>query len=70
MFDRDGRFGLMGDLLERWTAPLFAGETAEQQRLRQAVCWLSDIAWRDHPDYRAEQSFSQILHLPDRRHRP
>jgi len=64
MFDRDGRFGAMGDLLERWTAPLFPDETAEQQRLRRAVCRLSDIAWRDHPDYRAEQSFGQILHLP------
>jgi len=64
IFDRDGRFGVMGDVLERWTAPLFADETAEQRRLRHAICKLSDIAWRDHPDYRAEQSFGQILHLP------
>jgi exopolyphosphatase/guanosine-5'-triphosphate,3'-diphosphate pyrophosphatase len=62
--DRDGRFGLMGDLLTQWTAPLFEGETPEQHRLRQAVCRLSDIAWRDHPDYRAEQSFDRILRLP------
>ena len=64
MYDRDARFGVMGDVLERWTAPLFAEETEEQRRLRRAVCKLGDIAWRDHPDYRAEQSFGQILHLP------
>ncbi len=62
--DRDGRFGLMGDALERWTAPLFAGETPTEHRLRHAVCRLSDIAWRDHPDYRAEQGFDRILRLP------
>jgi exopolyphosphatase/guanosine-5'-triphosphate,3'-diphosphate pyrophosphatase len=63
-FDRDGRFGMMGDMLDHWTAPLFADENKEQRRLRLAVCKLSDIAWRDHPDYRAERSFDQILHLP------
>ena len=62
--DRDGRFGPMGDILETWTAPLFASETAAERRLRRAVCLLSDIAWRDHPDYRAEQSFDRILRLP------
>ena len=35
-----------------------------QRRLRHGVCLLSDIAWRDHPDYRAEQSFDRILRLP------
>jgi exopolyphosphatase/guanosine-5'-triphosphate,3'-diphosphate pyrophosphatase len=25
---------------------------------------MSDIGWRDHPDYRAEQNFNRILHLP------
>jgi exopolyphosphatase/guanosine-5'-triphosphate,3'-diphosphate pyrophosphatase len=62
--DRDGRFGPMGEALEEWTRPLFATESADQRRLRAAVCLLSDIAWRDHPDYRAEQSFSRILRLP------
>jgi len=62
--DRDGRFGAMGNILEIWTAPLFAEETAAQRRLRRAICRLSDIAWRDHPDYRAEQSFDRILRLP------
>ncbi len=62
--DRDGRFGPMGDILQTWTAPLFTSETAAEHRLRRAVCLLSDIAWRDHPDYRAEQAFTRILRLP------
>jgi exopolyphosphatase/guanosine-5'-triphosphate,3'-diphosphate pyrophosphatase len=62
--DRDGRFGLLGDILETWTAPLFSDEPPAALRLRHAVCRLSDIAWRDHPDYRAEQAFDRILRLP------
>jgi exopolyphosphatase/guanosine-5'-triphosphate,3'-diphosphate pyrophosphatase len=62
--DMDGRFGPMGDALEEWTRPLFPGEGPEARRLRHGICLLSDIAWRDHPDYRAEQSFDRILRLP------
>lgn len=35
-------------------------ETPEESRLRHAACLLSDIAWRAHPDYRAEQSHDLI----------
>jgi exopolyphosphatase/guanosine-5'-triphosphate,3'-diphosphate pyrophosphatase len=35
-------------------------ETDEEKRLRRAACLLSDIAWRAHPDYRAEQSHDMI----------
>jgi len=62
--DRDGRFGAMGVALEKWTRPLFADKDSLDLRLRHAVCLLSDIAWRDHPDYRAEQAFTRILRLP------
>lgn len=62
--DNDGRFGPMGLVLEEWTRSLFPGESPAERRLRRAVCMLSDIAWRDHPDYRAEQSFARILRLP------
>ena len=34
------------------------------RRLRLAVCALSDIAWRDHPDVRAEESFRRLLQFP------
>ena len=32
--------------------------------LRTAACHLSDISWNDHPDYRAEQAYIRVLHLP------
>jgi exopolyphosphatase / guanosine-5'-triphosphate,3'-diphosphate pyrophosphatase len=64
MADLDGRFGPMGATLEEWSRPLFPGESAPERRLRHAICLLSDIAWRDHPDYRAQQAFSRILRLP------
>ncbi|MGO9759633.1 MAG: exopolyphosphatase [Roseiarcus sp.] len=50
--------------LASWTAALFPGEAPAQTRLRVAVCALSDIAWRDHPDLRAEESFRRILQFP------
>jgi len=60
----EDRFGELGDALDAWIEPLFAGEDAAARRLRLAICRLSDIAWRDHPDYRAKHAFSRILHLP------
>ncbi len=48
----------------RWTDALFAppgpAETEDERRLRWAACLLSDISWRAHPDYRAEQSLILI----------
>ena len=59
---RQGRFPEHGDALKRWMAPLFAGETAEDARLRHAACLLSDVAWRAHPDFRAERGMMIVLH--------
>jgi exopolyphosphatase/guanosine-5'-triphosphate,3'-diphosphate pyrophosphatase len=43
-----------------WTDALFGkpgpSETSKERRLRHAACFLSDVAWRAHPDYRGEQS--------------
>ena len=50
--------------LDGWIAPLFPGDDASARRLRLAACLLSDIGWREHPDYRAEQAFARILRLP------
>lgn len=50
--------------LERWTDDLFAGETMADKRLRQAACALSDIAWTDHVDAQAQQSFRRLLQFP------
>ena len=48
-----------------WTDKLFrvAGlrETDDEKRLRHAACWLSDAAWRAHPDHRGEQSLDFII---------
>ena len=47
-----------------WTAQLFPGESPAETRLRVAVCALSDIAWRDDADLRAEESFRRLLRMP------
>ena len=59
-----GRDPGLPPMLIRWTAALFPGETAEEGRLRQAACWMSDIGSHDHPEYRAEQAFSRVLRQP------
>jgi exopolyphosphatase/guanosine-5'-triphosphate,3'-diphosphate pyrophosphatase len=60
----DGRFGSVSDLIDDWLAPLFRSEGKKRARLREAACLLSDIAWREHPDYRAEHAFLRALRLP------
>ena len=57
-----GRFPEHGDLLHRWTAPLFAAESEEQQRLRHAACLLADVGWRANPEFRAERGLEVALH--------
>jgi exopolyphosphatase/guanosine-5'-triphosphate,3'-diphosphate pyrophosphatase len=37
-------------------------EPAADRRLRLAACLLSDIAWRAHPDFRAERGVDAALH--------
>lgn len=59
---RQGRFPEHGDLLHRWIAPLFAGETPADERLRHAACLLGDVGWRAHPDFRAERGLETALH--------
>ncbi len=58
------RSPLHGHELCVWTDQLFAAaavkESAEQRRLRHAVCLMSDISWRAHPDYRGAQSVDLI----------
>ncbi len=61
---REGRFADLGPTLANWTAPLFDEEEQEEALLRFATCHLSDFAWREHPEYRAEQALFRILHHP------
>ncbi len=58
------RFDLSPDEIYDWLTPVFAGETDSDRILRAAGCHLSDISWNDHPDYRAEQAYVRVLHLP------
>ena len=50
--------------LVRFTERLFPGERAADTRLRLAVCALSDIGWREHPDVQAEEGFRRLLQFP------
>lgn len=52
------------ELLISWTDALFPGEDANRRRLREAACLLSEIAWAEHPDYRAEHAFMRVLRFP------
>ncbi len=37
-------------------------ETPGEERLRRVACYLSDIGWRGHPDYRGEQSVDMVAY--------
>jgi exopolyphosphatase/guanosine-5'-triphosphate,3'-diphosphate pyrophosphatase len=37
-------------------------ETPAEERLRKVACYLSDIGWRGHPDYRGEQSVDMVAY--------
>lgn len=52
------------DALADWTLGLFGAETARERRLRVAACALSDIAWRDAAELRAEETFRRVLQFP------
>jgi exopolyphosphatase/guanosine-5'-triphosphate,3'-diphosphate pyrophosphatase len=56
--------GDAGDRLQRWIAPVFPALDAGRGRLHRAACWLSDIAWTEHPDYRARHAFTRSLTMP------
>ena len=58
------RFDLAPQEIFDWLTPVFAGESEGERILRIAACHLSDISWDDHPDYRAEQAYIRVLHLP------
>jgi exopolyphosphatase / guanosine-5'-triphosphate,3'-diphosphate pyrophosphatase len=58
----EGRFPEHGDMLMRWMDPVFSpGESAEFRRLRLATCLLADVAWRGHPDFRADRALDMSL---------
>src|SRR5947207_3384335 len=58
------RFDLAPSEIFDWLDQVFEGESDADRVLRIAACHLSDISWNDHPDYRAEQAYVRVLHLP------
>ena len=52
------------DELIDWLSPflmsLGLAETAEERRLREGACYLSEVNWRAHPDYRGVQSSNLV----------
>jgi exopolyphosphatase/guanosine-5'-triphosphate,3'-diphosphate pyrophosphatase len=60
--ERQGRFPEHGDMLMAWMSGLFAPEDPSEARLRLVSCLLSDVAWRAHPDFRAERAVDVALH--------
>jgi exopolyphosphatase / guanosine-5'-triphosphate,3'-diphosphate pyrophosphatase len=64
MAARHGRDPSLPPALVEWTQPLFAGEPSGAARLREAMCWMSDIGSHDHPEFRAEQAFLRVLRQP------
>jgi len=62
-----GRFAAAAEELLGFIGPLINTARAPARppaRLLHAACLLSDIAWTDHPDYRAEHGFHRVLTLP------
>jgi len=59
------RFAEHAGVLFDWTRPLFqrkSSDPASRDRLQFAICLLADIAWRGHPDFRAEKAVEAALH--------
>ncbi len=62
--ERSSRSQTLPASLIDWTASLFESETPAERQLRIAACWMSDCGAHDHPEYRAEQSFTRVLLAP------
>jgi exopolyphosphatase/guanosine-5'-triphosphate,3'-diphosphate pyrophosphatase len=60
----NARFPVDGRTLLEWIEPILKRANAARHRLRLAACYLSDIAWSEHPDYRADIAFLRVLRMP------
>ena len=60
---QEGRFPEHGDMLFDWLNPLFVeSDEPGDARLRHAACLLADVAWRGHPDFRAQRAVDASLY--------
>ena len=53
-----------GEKLTGWLAPLFSGESGQDNRLRFAAGLLSDIGWRIHTDERPDHAMADVMRAP------
>ncbi len=59
------RFPEHSETIYEWTRPLFQRRVSDPEhrdKLHHAICLLGDIAWRGHPDFRAEKAVETVLH--------
>ncbi|MEO1549763.1 MAG: exopolyphosphatase, partial [Pseudomonadota bacterium] len=49
-----------GAELYTWLKPLFPKVSPKRRRILRAGCYLHDITWRAHPDYRAQMCFETV----------
>jgi exopolyphosphatase/guanosine-5'-triphosphate,3'-diphosphate pyrophosphatase len=56
-----GRQGSYARELFQWMTPLFANEPLPWQRVRRALCSLSELAWSIDPNFRAEWAYHRIM---------
>ncbi len=61
---RLGRGSGYGGMLDQWLVGAFQDRAARDAILRRAACDLAELCWRDHPDFRAEHAFHQVLRAP------
>ena len=50
------------DFARRFMAAIGLEENDIQQQLRHAACYLSDVSWRGHPDYRGVQAVDAVAY--------
>ena len=54
------RFPGFGDELAVFVDPVVGGWSKRERRLARAACYLNDVNWRAHPDYRAVSCFETV----------
>lgn len=62
--DERCRFAEHAEVIFDWSRPLFKaiGNDKQRTKLHMATCLLGDIAWRGHPNFRAEKAVESVLH--------
>ena len=57
------RFGGNPEEIDAWLSPVYPRRDS-YRRLRRAAALLADVAWDEHPDYRADQAYRTALYMP------